>query len=467
MTLSLLSRLVAFASLAVALTAGIDCWSAFHALQQQRLQQTSRLLQRFAATAAIDGSRLTGEVEVIAPGSIVSFVNLAALSAGSGAKELALAKIPQSLLACLATEGRACARGNLVAIKFARPTSTGQVAIAFLANPPWIGLAASIWGAALAICFLIWLGLQRAISMCVTCPLASIEQAMNHFVSSGFQSFALVPLSPVPSKLPFPHNRLLTAGPELSSLASSVERMAATLREWRQKIADQERQHLHWLAYLSHDLAAPLGRVLARLEALEYDPGLSDQDRSRLLDSAHMEVTQLAEVIASISQFAMLESDIKCSFIETTLNSLLEFAVDVFEFEACQKCVELDLRIGPDIGEVRIERTLLRRAIENLISNALRFTPEGGLISVRAERSEDVVRISVSDTGLGISDQDLPRIFEFAFRGEQQTRPACFGSRGLGLALVKRVAELHHGNVVATNLETEGAEFVLSFPVIR
>jgi signal transduction histidine kinase len=134
---------------------------------------------------------------------------------------------------------------------------------------------------------------------------------------------------------------------------------------------------------------------------------------------------------------------------------------------ACQKGVELDLRIGPDIGKIRIERSLLRRAIENLISNALRFTPAGGIVSVCADRSGGMVRISVTDSGLGISAQDLPRIFEFAFKGEKQTRPASFGSLGLGLALVKRVAELHHGRVAARNLETAGAEFAISLPLIQ
>jgi signal transduction histidine kinase len=467
MTFSLLSRLVGFAMVAVALTAGIDYWSALHALQLQRLQQASRLLQRFAGASAIDGSRLTGEVEVVAPGSIVQFLNVAAQSAVPGVNDSSLAQIPPSLLTCLATEGRACVRGNLVAIKFPRSGAAGQVAIASLANPPWTVLAIPIWGTALAICLLVWLVLRKTIAICLTTPLGSIEQAAENLVSSGLQSFALVPSYSGPSKLPFPFNHLFSVGPEVRKLVSSVERMATALREWRQKISDEERQHLYWLSYLSHDLAAPLGRVLARLEALEYDPDLSNQHRVRLLDSAHKEVTQLAEVVASISEFPMQESDIESNFVETSLNALLEHAVDVFEFEACQKGVELDLRIGPDIGQTRIERSLLRRAVENLISNALRFTLEGGLVSVRADRSEGVIRISVSDSGLGISSQDLPHIFEFALKGEQQTHPACFGSRGLELALVKRVAELHCGQVVARNLEPQGAEFVISLPVVQ
>jgi signal transduction histidine kinase len=467
MTPSLLSRLVASVLLAVSLTAGIDYLIALRALRVQRLQQISSLLERLEEVRPVDGSRLTGEVDLFAPGSIVRIASMTSLSGDAGAHRLALSKIPQSLLACLATEGRICVRGNLVAIKFARPSVAGQVAIASVAYPPWSRLAVSIWSSALVICLLIWLGLRSGVSICLTGPLGAIEQATNDFVSNGFRSFALVPAYRALPKRPFPFNRLLAVGPELERLVSSFKRMATTLGEWRQKVADQEKQHQHWLSYLSHDLGAPLGRLLARLEALEYVAGLSEQNRRRLLDSARVEVTQLAEVIASISQFAMLDRGFECSFIETPLDPLLEHAVDVFEFEARQKRVELDLWVGPDIGKVRIEKTLLRRAIENLISNALQFTPEGGLISVRAECSEGLICITVSDTGLGISDHDLPRIFEFAFRGEQQTRPGCFGSRGLGLALVKQVAELHNGRVAARNLKTQGAEFVISIPTLQ
>jgi signal transduction histidine kinase len=203
---------------------------------------------------------------------------------------------------------------------------------------------------------------------------------------------------------------------------------------------------------------------LSRLEALEYDSTISSEQKTRLIESARMEITQLAEVISSISQFAMLESDIERQFAETSLDSVLEQAIDAFEFEAGKKGVELDLRIRPNLGLVRIERSLIRRAIENLISNALRFTPEGGLISVCAERFGNEAQIRVLDSGTGIPSEELPRIFEFAFQGRAQSRPARIGSLGLGLALVRRVAELHHGKVTARNLEPEGTEFVLSLP---
>lgn len=470
MTPSLSFRIVGFAVVAVALTAGIDFWIAQRALQLQRLQEIEGLLQRFASGNGFDGLLLKEEIEIIAPGTIVTFSDLSAKSAGQKAEDVVQGLVPQSLFACLTSEAKACVRGNLVAIRVPSSTSsTGahQVAVASLVGPPWARSAFSILGTALAICILLSLILHMMFVACLTRPLGAIEQAANGFVLNGFTSFDVKLPPPENAMLPGPLKGLFDPGPECGTLLSSVVRMATNLREWRQKISDQEKQRLYWLSYLSHDLGAPLARVLARIQALQYDPDLSHEHRARLLESAHLEVTQLADVIGSISQFALLESDIECKFVEASLNKLLEHAVDVFEFEACQKAVELDLRIGSDIGKVRVERSLFRRAIENLISNAIRFTPEGGLVSVLAERSGDRVRISVSDTGIGISDEDLPTIFEFAFKGEKQVRPSSVGSFGLGLALVKRVAEIHHGEVTARNLEPQGAEFVISLPVAQ
>ncbi len=133
-------------------------------------------------------------------------------------------------------------------------------------------------------------------------------------------------------------------------------------------------------------------------------------------------------------------------------------------FEACSRDIELDLRIVPGIGPVRIDKYLIKRCIENLLTNAMRHTPDGGLISVRAERIRDFVQILVSDTGPGIPAEIRQDIFDFGFRGPGQ-RPARAGAHGLGLAFVKRVAQIHQGTVDVRNREDSGAEFRLMLPL--
>jgi two-component system phosphate regulon sensor histidine kinase PhoR len=252
---------------------------------------------------------------------------------------------------------------------------------------------------------------------------------------------------------------------EIEKIAAVFEQALSANKKAKEAIACREREHLEWLGYLSHDLGAPLGRILKRLEVLEYDANLNPPAKERLLNAIHIEVTQVAELIASISRFAVLDSDIDRSFQQTDIVPLLEYAVEVFECEASKKGIELDLRVEKDIGFVRIERSLIRRAVENILANAIRHTPEGGLVSVGVERLGATVSIRIADTGVGIPETELQKIFEFAFRGEGHTRITEMGSIGLGLALVRRVAEIHSGHVMAHNLKPQGAEFVLSLPI--
>ncbi|GGG86371.1 hypothetical protein GCM10011585_32860 [Edaphobacter dinghuensis] len=188
-------------------------------------------------------------------------------------------------------------------------------------------------------------------------------------------------------------------------------------------------------------------------------------EQHKHLEAIDRDIRRTMDVIGSVSQFAMLESNIQRNFVPISVVDLLEQTSRIFEFEACRKGVEIDLQIEPSIGTINAEKLLLRRAVENLISNALRFSPEGGIITVMAKRAGGLISLSVADTGLGISDEDLPRIFDFAFQGTDQRLPCVHGEMGVGLALVKKVAELHGGRVAAMNRVDRGAEFTLFLPI--
>lgn len=457
MTASFLFRPYALVVFAVFVTAAVDFWSATAVLQSQRLGQISALFERFAREQVTDLNRLKDDVELIAPGSLFATANLS-LHAGKDSDELILRAIPQSLLYCLSNSGRVCRQGSVVAIKLNQQLSA-QVGVATIAHPASRNLAAFIFGTATVLStvfVLISLEINHFFSRR---PIAAIEQIMEN----------LEPNKTVPLRssllLPVPRKKTPTYPFDLREVARTISKASLSLARSKQAVAEQERQHLKWLGYLSHDLSLPLWRVQKRLEALQYDSTLSEDQKLRLLESAQLDITQSMEVIGSISQFAALESDIERSFVDVELRKLLEYAVDVFEFQACNQGVELDLHIGCGVGAARVERSLIRRAIENLISNALRFTPEGGLVSIDAAQADGMIHISIADSGLGIPEKELPHIFDFAFRGQEQPRPSSIGSFGIGLALVKRVAEVHHGTVVARNLEPQGAEFTISIPV--
>jgi signal transduction histidine kinase len=297
--------------------------------------------------------------------------------------------------------------------------------------------------------------LNCAISIFMRKSVADLHYQMRSFVESGLKDWPSPLLGQIGGTQPVEGFR---------SLTRAAEQMAMALKKAEQQLRAQERQHLEWLAFLAHDLGTPVARIMARLRTMDTDAADDPQRMKQLLEHAELEVGQLAELIGWISQLAVLESGIERKFVTVPLDAILTQLVEDFEFEASCKEIELDLRIVPGIGPVRIERYLIKRCIENLISNALSQTPNGGLISVRAERVGSDAQILVSDTGRGIAPEILPHVFDFAFRGPGQ-RPARVGVHGLGLAFVKRVAEIHQGCVHAGNRAGSGAEFMLMLPL--
>jgi len=234
--------------------------------------------------------------------------------------------------------------------------------------------------------------------------------------------------------------------------------------KWRDEVRDREQKHLEWLAYLSHDLSSPMHRIQARLQALE-DPDTEEIDRSKLLEAAQIESSEIVDVLGAISQMASLERGIERNFVPMQLECLLKNAIEAFEYEARQKEVHLTLEVEGAPLSVPVERILLRRAIENLVSNAIRHTPSGGQIVLGLQETHEHALIRVRDTGTGIPDDVISKIFEFAFQGDSKVRPAKVGSMGLGLAFVKMVAQIHRGDVTVRNLDGGGSEFSIYLPV--
>ena len=325
-------------------------------------------------------------------------------------------------------------------------------------NPIPFKLALTVAALALAALVLRWVRTRAIIRQ-----LEAISAAMKRFVTSGFQEYSVI--SPDPrSERRLRWLQRLPASKAVLALVVNADLMASAIAESKRAMLEREKEHLLWIEFLSHDLALPLARISKRLDVLEYGPKATAEQEARYYDLAQREIIQLVETLGSISQFASLEGGAERHFVPVSLEPLLQNAIDVYEFDACQKGIKVHRQLDVDLL-VRVEKALIRRALENLISNAVRYTPEGGTISVHAERFDRTVEIRVRDSGIGIPQDELPRIFDFAFRGNRQSRPARFGSRGLGLALVQKVAEMHHGGVKASNIEPRGSEFVLTLPI--
>ena len=132
--------------------------------------------------------------------------------------------------------------------------------------------------------------------------------------------------------------------------------------------------------------------------------------------------------------------------------------VERFGFAAASIGIQLAHSVPPDLPYAMAEERKLSQILTNLVENALRFTPEGGRITLSAERDAQWVTVSVADTGVGIPREHLSHIFERFYKVDRSRRD---GGTGLGLAIVKHLVQAHGGEVSAISVEGEGSEFVL------
>ncbi|MBK7485387.1 MAG: hypothetical protein IPI70_04340 [Nitrospira sp.] len=195
------------------------------------------------------------------------------------------------------------------------------------------------------------------------------------------------------------------------------------------------------VANVSHDLRTPLASLHGYLETLLMKEGtLTREEYRTFLDIALKQSQRLRELVGELFELARLDS--REARIQCEQFSLAELVQDV-----CQKFQltvanrdSLKSSFTDDLPFVEADIGLIERALENIINNATRYTPSGGTIAISLSHESGSVMIRISDTGCGIADHDLPYIFDRFYRANRQNQP---GGAGLGLAITKRILELH------------------------
>ena len=233
--------------------------------------------------------------------------------------------------------------------------------------------------------------------------------------------------------------RVPREGPdELASLADSFNQMAASLER-------QEEMRRDFIANAAHELRTPLTNLQGYLEALR--DGVISADRTTY-ESLHEEADRLVRLSRSLD--ALAEGDAATSpatLVEVDLAESIRAAIDL----AAPSADRAGLRLTPELPAAlpaRADPDRLAQVLANLLSNAVRYTPPGGTITVRAERRPDDVLVSVSNTGDRIPAEDLDRVFERFYRVEK-SRDRARGGAGIGLAIVKQLVESLGGRVGA------------------
>ena len=253
-------------------------------------------------------------------------------------------------------------------------------------------------------------------------------------------------------------------GDEVAELARTLEEMLEGLDAARTEREQMMQAQRDFVADASHELRTPLTSVLANLELLEASlarDGVADEDDSAAIGSALSSSKRMSRLVSDLLLLARADAGRTAPRRDCDLAELTAAAVEEVRPIAGDREIVLEAD-GP--VEMQGNPDELHRLVSNLLDNAVRYTPEGSRIVVRAERDGDRARIAVADNGPGLPEGLESQVFERFVRGAGPADRSPGGGTGLGLAIVRAVATSHGGEVSAGRSDTGGALFEVSLP---
>jgi signal transduction histidine kinase len=253
---------------------------------------------------------------------------------------------------------------------------------------------------------------------------------------------------------------------EIAALAISFNQMAQRLQNADQEQKDLEILRRDLVAWAGHDLRTPLSSIRLLVEALSDGMVTDPETTKAYLSQAKKQVDILSMFVEDLFQISQLDAGKMPLHPEpASLSDLISDTLESFSRLASQNNINLSGSADPGIDPITIDVQWMGRALNNLVSNALRHTPAGGSVTLCADRVENGVVVSVSDSGEGILPEDLPHIFERFYRGEK-SRNRGSGGAGLGLAIVKGIVEAHAGSISVESEPGVGSVFTMLIPKI-
>jgi signal transduction histidine kinase len=244
---------------------------------------------------------------------------------------------------------------------------------------------------------------------------------------------------------------------ELGNLAASFNTLSEEVQKKITVITE-------FVANVSHEIKTPITAIGGAVETLLSGAIHNEKEAKEFLEIALNHTNRLNNIVDDLLALSKIETkEIKIDFVPVNLKNLINNVVKLLGDSIHLKNQLLNIDIPVDIPKIPADEKKLEQVFFNLLDNAIKFTPENGKISVRVENLQDTVRIDISDTGIGIPDEHINRIFERFYRVDA-ARSREMGGTGLGLAIVKHIIQLHNGRITVESRPGKGSSFSVFLP---
>lgn len=227
-------------------------------------------------------------------------------------------------------------------------------------------------------------------------------------------------------------------------------------------LKELDRMKSEFVSTVSHDLRSPMTSIRGFADLLPAVGPLNEQ-QVQFLDKIRRGIETVTEMITDLLDLGHIEAEVRMDMETCDVGDIVEKAVAVQQSHAELKKQTLEMQIAPDLPSVLGNPVRLGQVVSNLVSNSVKYTPEGGHVSVAATVEGGQVAVTVEDDGIGIPQDDLPHIFDKFYRVDEPETEGIIGS-GLGLSIVKTIVEKHQGRVWVSSQEGEGSSFTIVLP---
>jgi signal transduction histidine kinase len=242
---------------------------------------------------------------------------------------------------------------------------------------------------------------------------------------------------------------------ELGELATSFNLMST-------KLAQSVNLRRQMTADIAHELRTPISVILGHTEAMHDGVLPPSEETYNIIRDEALRLERMVDDLRTLSRADA--GELVFTYRPVSVQDLVDQAVKAYRPHASKKNINLHLETYPDIPEVNIDPDRMAQVLSNLLSNALRYTPQGGDITISARHTAGEVEIRVHDSGPGIESEELSNIFDRFYRADKSRQRESGGS-GLGLAIAKSIVEGHGGRIWAESEQGEGTTIVIALPI--